>query len=95
MPYSILTRTGLILGTPSFMPPEQAAGKVRDIGPASDVYSIGATLYCLLTGQPAFQGSSPLETLNMVLKEPPKEPRSYVPSIPRDLQTICLKCLEK
>ncbi|MFN9625861.1 MAG: serine/threonine protein kinase, partial [Planctomycetota bacterium] len=95
MPYSILTRTGLILGTPSFMPPEQAAGKVRDIGPASDVYSIGATLYCLLTGQPAFQGSSPLETLNMVLNEPPKEPRRYVPSIPRDLQTICLKCLEK
>jgi len=74
MPYSILTRTGLIFGTPSFMPPEQAAGKVRDI---------------------AFQGSSPLETLNMVLNEPPKEPRSYVPSIPRDLQTICLKCLEK
>lgn len=92
---SILTRTGLILGTPSFMPPEQASGKVREIGPASDVYSIGATLYCLITGQPAFQGSSPLETLNMVLTEPPKEPRSYVPSIPRDLQTICLKCLEK
>jgi serine/threonine protein kinase len=92
---SILTRTGLILGTPSFMPPEQASGKVRDIGPASDVYSIGATLYCLITGQPAFQGSSPLDTLNMVLTEPPKEPRSYVPSIPRDLQTICLKCLEK
>jgi len=92
---SILTRTGLILGTPSFMPPEQASGKVRDIGPASDVYSIGATLYCLITGQPAFQGSSPLETLNMVLNEPPKDPRSYVPSIPRDLQTICLKCLEK
>jgi len=92
---SILTRTGLILGTPSFMPPEQASGKVRDIGPASDVYSIGATLYCLITGQPAFQGSSPLETLNMVLNEPPKDPRRYVPSIPRDLQTICLKCLEK
>jgi serine/threonine protein kinase len=92
---SILTRTGLILGTPSFMPPEQASGKVRDIGAHSDVYSIGATLYCLLTGQAAFQGSSPLETLNMVLNEPAKEPRSIVPSIPRDLQTICMKCLEK
>jgi serine/threonine protein kinase len=92
---SILTRTGLILGTPSFMPPEQASGKVRDIGAHSDVYSIGATLYCLLTGQAAFQGSSPLETLNMVLNEPAKEPRSIVPSIPKDLQTICMKCLEK
>ena len=92
---SILTRTGLILGTPSFMPPEQASGKVRDIGAHSDVYSIGATLYCLITGQAAFQGASPLETLNMVLNEPAKEPRRIVPSIPRDLQTICMKCLEK
>jgi serine/threonine protein kinase len=92
---SNLTRTGLILGTPSFMPPEQAAGRVRDIGPLSDVYSIGATLYSLITGQPAFLGSSPLDTLNMVLSQPPKDPRSYVPSIPKDLQTICLKCLEK
>jgi serine/threonine protein kinase len=92
---SNLTRTGLILGTPSFMPPEQAAGSVRDIGPLSDVYSIGATLYSLITGQPAFLGSSPLDTLNMVLSQPPKDPRSYVPSIPKDLQTICLKCLEK
>ncbi len=92
---SILTRTGLILGTPSFMPPEQASGKVRDIGAHSDVYSIGATLYCLMTGQAAFQGASPLETLNMVLNEPAKDPRSIVPSIPRDLQTICMKCLEK
>jgi serine/threonine protein kinase len=92
---SILTRTGLILGTPSFMPPEQASGKVRNIGAHSDVYSIGATLYCLMTGQAAFQGASPLETLNMVLNEPAKEPRRIVPSIPRDLQTICMKCLEK
>ena len=92
---SNLTRTGLILGTPSFMPPEQAAGRVRDIGPLSDVYSIGATMYSLITGQPAFLGSSPLDTLNMVLSQPPKDPRSYVPSIPKDLQTICLKCLEK
>jgi serine/threonine protein kinase len=92
---SILTRTGLILGTPSFMPPEQASGKVRNIGAHSDVYSIGATLYCLMTGQAAFQGASPLETLNMVLNEPAKEPRSIVPSIPKDLQTICMKCLEK
>lgn len=92
---SNLTRTGLVLGTPSYMPPEQASGRVRDIGPLSDVYSIGATLYSLITGQPAFLGSSPLETLNMVLNQPPKDPRSYVPSIPKDLQTICLKCLEK
>ena len=92
---SNLTRTGLILGTPSFMPPEQASGKVRDIGPHSDVYSIGSTLYCLLTGEAPFQGLSPLDTLNKVMNDPPKELRSYGFGIPKDLQTICMKCLEK
>jgi len=92
---SNLTRTGLILGTPSFMPPEQASGKVRDIGPHSDVYSIGSTLYCLLTGEAPFQGLSPLDTLNKVMNDPPKELRSYGFGIPKDLQSICMKCLEK
>jgi serine/threonine protein kinase len=92
---SNLTRTGLILGTPSFMPPEQASGKVRDIGPHSDVYSIGSTLYCLLTGEAPFQGLSPLDTLNKVMNDSPKELRSYGFGIPKDLQTICMKCLEK
>ena len=90
-----LTATSQVLGTPSYMPPEQAAGKTDQIGPLSDVYSMGAMLYCLLTGRPPFQAASPIDTLLQVLEKDPVPPRQLDPMISRDLETICLKCLEK
>ncbi len=90
-----LTVTGGVLGTPAYMPPEQAAGRGRDIGPASDIYSTGAMLYELLTGRPPFRGDTPLDTLRQVLESDPTPPRSHNAAIPVDLATICLKCLEK
>ena len=90
-----LTQTGDILGSPSYMPPEQASGQMEQVGPQSDVYSLGAILYELLTGQAPFRGVTALETLCEVIQSPPVPPRKLNPAVPRELETICLKCMEK
>lgn len=90
-----LTASGQILGTPSYMSPEQAAGKVKLVGPASDIYSLGAVLYACLTGRAPFVADSPLDTLLQVMHKDPVSPRLLNPSVPKDLETICLKCLQK
>ncbi len=89
-----LTGTGQILGTPAYMPPEQASGKT-DVGPLADVYSLGATLYCLLTGRPPFQAASPMDTLLQVLDQEPIPPRRLNSMIPQDLESVTLRCLQK
>jgi eukaryotic-like serine/threonine-protein kinase len=92
---SDMTGTGQILGTPAYMSPEQAKGSSADAGPASDIYGLGALLFALLTGRPPFHAATPVETIQHVLTVEPPRPRVLNPSVPRDLETICLKCLEK
>jgi serine/threonine-protein kinase len=90
-----MTRTGTVLGTPSYMSPEQAEGRIHDIGPLADVYSLGAVLYDMLTGRPPFRGTSMLDTLEQLRTREPVPPMQFQPGVPRDLETICLKCLQK
>src|SRR5207244_4433496 len=90
-----LTVTGQVLGTPGYMPPEQAGGTAKTIGPAADVYALGAVLYALVTGRPPFQGRDAAHTLRLLVEEEPEPPGRHNPRVGKDLQTIILKCLEK
>ncbi|MFO0953074.1 MAG: protein kinase [Isosphaeraceae bacterium] len=90
-----LSRSGVPVGSPPYMAPEQAAGRNREVGRGTDVYALGATLYELLTGRPPFRGETMTETLRLVIETDPVPPRTLRPGLSRDLETVCLKCLEK